>query len=545
MKNIKKISCLFLIGLILFTGCTDGNSTISMPDATSDSTTNVTQEGDVTANGGATTTSMESGASSMKENTTTNHSSGVSSTKKTDAHGTETSVAKTTSTSVMKPTDDGKLRVWIGSDVHCTNLLEWYGWDYRDRMQHWVDSLLAEHARDPFDLVVINGDISLDFWASGGSVINHGEGTSKIFINEYLSQLPEDLPVFVMPGNHEQYTDEQWVALTGNHRQGSMVIGDVLFLFMDNFASELNPNYHHDGIYTKTDVDYVEKMMNKHPDKDVYIITHYIDPDKESIAFKKLVADSDRIKGMFAGHTHQSKVIQLGVGWGNKTIAQTGNFAYFKDSASESFWGFRELVISKEAAYSQYIIVESIATVDGRERHFKRTARNIVGYYGETPTLETNEVDPLKGYTKLYSKIDKSSVKGDAGVSSAESVEKIFDENEGTKWCVRSQSSNGSIAVEWAMTESVQLDAYAFTTANDRPERNPDAWTLYGKNDLNGQWTTISAVTAGNLPYDSHTTSTPYTIEKPTKYRYYKLVITENLSDKSTYQFSELILLKK
>ena len=83
------------------------------------------------------------------------------------------------------------------------------------------------------------------------------------------------------------------------------------------------------------------------------------------------------------------------------------------------------------------------------------------------------------------------------------------------------------------------------TTANDRPERNPDAWTLYGKNDLSGEWTTISTVPAGNLPYDSHTTSTPYTIEKPTKYRYYKLVITENLSDKSTYQFSELILLKK
>jgi len=87
MKNIKKISCLFLISLILFTGCTDGNSTNSMPDATSDSTTNITQEGDATANGGATTTSMESGASSMKENTTTNHSSGVSATKKTDARG--------------------------------------------------------------------------------------------------------------------------------------------------------------------------------------------------------------------------------------------------------------------------------------------------------------------------------------------------------------------------------------------------------------------------------------------------------------------------
>ena len=466
--------------------------------------------------------------------------------KKEDPAVTESTIPSAPETAVTPdaPPVLSDLRVLISSDIHCTDLLEWYGVDYRTRMQHWINSVLIEHTIQPIDLLIINGDISLDYWINGGSVLDKGEGTASIFINEYLPKLPEEISVFILPGNHEQYSDEDWFSLTGNHRQGYMEVGGRLFVFLDNFAGKLDPDHHHDGVYTPTDVAYIQDLMAQYPEHDVYLIAHYFDTNSESIAFQKLVAENDRIKALFAGHTHQSGVITLGEAWGNKTIAQTGNFAYFKDSAKQSFWGFRELVITEEDAYSQYIIAESEATVDGASKKFFRTVLNQACYYGKAPALP-DENDPLAKYTMLYDKIDQASVKGDEGMKKTNRVQLIFDEQVNTKWCVRPTAANGSVTVEWNMTEAVQIDAYAISTANDWPDRNPEAWVLYGKNDPDGEWTVLSEVTEGNLPKDLFTISDVFTVENPGAYRYYKMTFTENFNNRDLYQFSELILLQK
>lgn len=431
------------------------------------------------------------------------------------------------------------LRVLISSDIHCTDLLEWYGVGFRQRMQHWVDSVLKEHNEKPFDLVVINGDISLDYWINGGSVIEKGKGTASIFINDYLSQLPDDLPVFVLPGNHEQYSNEQWLALTGNERQGAMAVGGRLFIFLDNFSGDLDPDHNHDGVYTQSDVAYIEQMMAEYPEHDVYLVAHYFDVNNESAAFKQLVKENDRIIALFAGHTHKTGIIAIG----EKNVAQTGNFAYFKDSAKESFWGFRELVITDENAYSQYIIVESEAAPDGVKKQFARTIRNQVCYYGQAPALP-EDPDPLAKYTTLYDKIDQSSIDGDAGVKESNRIQHIFDEQTSTKWCVKPTSADKSVTVTWSMTEALRVDAYAFSTANDHLSRNPKAWTLYARNDENDEWTVIASVTDAALPQDVFTVSDVFTIDNPSSYKYYKMTITENCNN-DYYQFSELILLQK
>lgn len=436
------------------------------------------------------------------------------------------------------------LRVLITSDIHCTDLQEWYGTNYRTRMQHWVDSILKEHKENPFDLIVINGDISLDYWIHGGSVITKGKGTSKIFVDEYLSQLPDDLPYFILPGNHEQYSDSEWFEITGNHRSGYMEVGGRLFIFLDNFAGNLDPKENHDGVYTKTDVKYINDLMEKYPQRDVFLIAHHFDASAESSEFKKLVKENDRIKGLFSGHTHKTAVIELGADWGNKTLAQTGNFAYFKDSAKESFWGFRELIVTEKDCYSQYIITESEATVDGVKQKFKRTALAQVCYYGTAPELPKEE-DPFASYNKLYDKINQASIDGDVGMKESNRVQLIFDEQVNTKWCVRPTSSDGSVTVTWEMTESVRIDAYAISTANDHLSRNPDAWTIYGRNSESDEWTIISDVKGGNLPNELFTVSDIFTIDNPTAYKYYKMTITENFNNRDLYQFSELILLQK
>ena len=264
-----------------------------------------------------------------------------------------------------------ELRVLFSSDVHYTDLISYEYWfnDKDQRMQYWVDCVNAEHEKDPIDLLVINGDISLDYWSEGGSVRKNGAGTTADFVKDYLSKLPKDLPVFVMPGNHEQYSDAKWYELTENHRQGAMALNDTLFLFMDNYNADLDPIKDSDGTYTPTDVEYINTMMAKYPLCDVYLVGHYFDYNAESSAFKQLVAENSRIKGLFAGHTHKASTITLGADWGSKTIAQTGNFA---NTAKDDFWGFRELLITLDSTYSQFVKVPKDNTTDVKNTTFER-----------------------------------------------------------------------------------------------------------------------------------------------------------------------------
>lgn len=458
---------------------------------------------------------------------------------------TTTEPATTAPVTTEDPTDE--LRVVLSSDIHYTPLQTWYGTNYKLRIQHWVDTVKKEHAENPIDLLIINGDISLDFWVNGGSYLNKKLSTATSFVKDYVSQLPDEIAVFILPGNHEQYADEDWLTITGNHRQGHLLLGGRLFIFLDTFGGDLDPDYHHDGTYTGADVAYIEGLMAEHPDADVYLVAHHFDTDKETPAFRALVKNSDRIKGLFSGHTHKSAVIELGATWGNKTIAQTGNFAYFKDSAKESFWGFRELIINDENAYSQYIIAESTAKVDGEKIEFERTLRAQVTYYGVAPELpkEPEKPDPLADYNTLYDKLDQSSIGGDEGVKESNRLALGLDNDITTKWCVSPTAADGSATITWAMTEAVTLEAYAFSTANDALDRNPKAWTLYARSSETDEWTAIASVTDGKLPKEIRTVSDVFVIEDPQAYRYYKLTLTDNSNGKSLYQFSEFIMLQK
>jgi 3',5'-cyclic AMP phosphodiesterase CpdA len=275
-------------------------------------------------------------------------------------------------------------RVLLSSDIHCTHLLEWYGVNYRDRMQLWVDAIIAEHEERPIDLLILNGDLSLDHWQhnGGGSWLNEERSTTEEFVNDFVSQLPAEIPVFIMPGNHEQFSNDDWDYITGNDRYGYYVLGEHLFVFLDNFAGELDPDYHHDGVYTGVDMEYLTGIMAEHPNKNVWLVGHYFDMSKESEEFKELLCTNTDIKALFHGHIHLTDVQELGEEYNDLTIAVTGNFAYTKDAdILGSFWGFRELVISENSAYSCYILAESEAVVNGKNVVVEREEIDEVIYY--------------------------------------------------------------------------------------------------------------------------------------------------------------------
>ena len=277
-------------------------------------------------------------------------------------------------------------RVLITSDVHYTYLKTWYGTTPEARMQAWVDAILYEHSLRPFDLIVIAGDTSLDHWEwnGGGTYIKDGVSTTKTFMENYVSQLPAEVPVFVLAGNHEQFGNAKWQELTGNDRQGSMVLGNDLYLFVDSYAGELDPNYHHDGVSTAPDVAFIRSEMEKHPDHNVYLISHGFDLKKGGTEFASIVKDP-RVVALFQGHTHRCNVDKLGASYDNKKLLHTGNFSYtaHDDTVQEirqSFWGFRDIVTVGDRAVSRYIVAESRATVEGATLLVPRQLRYVVEF---------------------------------------------------------------------------------------------------------------------------------------------------------------------
>ena len=282
-------------------------------------------------------------------------------------------------------------RVLITSDVHLTEEKKWYGVLSEDRVQLWVDRIKEEHARRPIDLLIFAGDASLDHYLLQGSYTSKGLSNTKVFMDKYVSQLPPEIPYFIGAGNHEQYSNEDWEAYTGNSRQGAVALEEDLFIILDTFGTTIGPDFHGElAAYTPVDVDFVRAKMAEYPDHRVWLVAHWFDVANESESFKRLIKNESRIKGLFAGHIHKCSVVHLNEEYGNKTVAQTGQFSYSyytpfpnddPDAVKKSFWGFRELVIGSDEAYSNYIVAESnIATINGEKADLSRAIYSGINY---------------------------------------------------------------------------------------------------------------------------------------------------------------------
>ena len=274
----------------------------------------------------------------------------------------------------------GNYRILLTSDIHCTDLETWYGVSDEARLQHWLEEVLAEHARHPFDLILINGDISLDYHAEK-TPFEKGYSTSYLFMKMFASRLPAGVPVLVTAGNHEQFPEETWQKITGNSRQCHAVLGNHTFIMLDGFREALKTTYDSTDEYSPMDVAYIKALMERYPENHVWLISHFFDMDLESGEFKELVAKDHRIKGLFMGHTHEHQLIPLGPEYGNKVIAQTGNFSYtMSGAANGGFWGFRDLVIEYKKATSSYIMVDSDVILEEGPVHFGRWVNETAEY---------------------------------------------------------------------------------------------------------------------------------------------------------------------
>lgn len=273
----------------------------------------------------------------------------------------------------------GSYRVLITSDIHCTDLEDWYGVSDRGRMEHWLREVLAEHEKEPFDLILVPGDISLDYHQER-TPFQKGYSTAYLFMKMYASRLPEGVPVLVGAGNHEQFPEEAWRKITGCPRQSHHVLGEHLFILLDSFKAALGTEYDSSDVYTPMDTDYVRGLMEAHPDKYVWLLSHWFEPGEETEAFRQLVRDP-RVKGLFMGHSHDHRLIPLGPDYGGKCIAQTGNFSYTMSGAhTGGFWGFRDLKLREDRAVSSYIMVQSTVILEEGTVTFPRRISEVAEY---------------------------------------------------------------------------------------------------------------------------------------------------------------------
>ena len=276
---------------------------------------------------------------------------------------------------------NSEYRVLISSDQHFTYRNNWYNVTPEDRLQMWVDAVLEEHARRPFDLIILNGDYSLDYWGSGGSVLKDGICTTEQFVDRYVSQIRDampDVPVFVLPGNHDAFKDDTWYEMTGNHRQETFKLGNNVFVMMDSYATNLEPSTEPSGgakFLSPMDTEYLQEQINNYPGCNFYLVTHHFGFNNDDNAdFREVIAANDNIVALFQGHEHKTDVVDLGETYNNKKIFNTGNFSYTEVSnIYDCFWGFRDLLILKDKAHSRYIIANSTAYVNGKWRDFTRT----------------------------------------------------------------------------------------------------------------------------------------------------------------------------
>lgn len=134
-----------------------------------------------------------------------------------------------------------------------------------------------------------------------------------------------------------------------------------------------------------------------------------------------------------------------------------------------------------------------------------------------------------------------SSPSGDAagGPTTGEDITKTYDGRDDTKWCMAHPGHN----IEWLVQfpEEIRITAYALTSANDVPERDPRHWTLQGSTD-GLIWQLLDTQSLSD-PFAQRKQKQQFTIANPAAYRYYRLIFTPTVGV-SHFQIAEISLLQ-
>lgn len=119
--------------------------------------------------------------------------------------------------------------------------------------------------------------------------------------------------------------------------------------------------------------------------------------------------------------------------------------------------------------------------------------------------------------------------------SSTEGVDKTYDGNSSTKWCIEAPGSKVQWQVE--LPEPVEVASYRLTSANDVPQRDPQEWTFSGSAD-GATWTRLDSRTLAT-PFESRFQTKEFTCADTAAYRFYRFDFVPE-AGVSHFQVSEI-----
>lgn len=143
-----------------------------------------------------------------------------------------------------------------------------------------------------------------------------------------------------------------------------------------------------------------------------------------------------------------------------------------------------------------------------------------------------------------YTAVTETAISGPEEVNdNSEGYKNLFDGNTGTKWYYKGADSPAAII--FRTDHAVKALRYSLTTANDHtnyPDRIPKAWTLYGGDSENGEWTEIAQHTENDncIQNVGNEQKVTFDIPNPASYQYYKFDFESSMS--TEIQFSEFKL---
>ncbi|MDO4628330.1 MAG: PEP-CTERM sorting domain-containing protein [Planctomycetia bacterium] len=109
------------------------------------------------------------------------------------------------------------------------------------------------------------------------------------------------------------------------------------------------------------------------------------------------------------------------------------------------------------------------------------------------------------------------------------------------KLCVTLNSpltADDPLSIVMEMEDALAVWSYAFTTANDRPERDPSSWQLYGSHD-GETWELLDEIYGLDMPDTRYQTYT-FGVDNETPYEFYKFDFLATASSVNLFQLSEI-----
>ncbi|MBQ3927775.1 MAG: discoidin domain-containing protein [Clostridia bacterium] len=441
------------------------------------------------------------------------------------ASDTESASGSETESDEEKPTETEKTgniyqrtNILMVTDVHLCHL-DWYGMSSPDRMEKMIEDLNEYRENYGYKAILFLGDYSLDFWETGilGSWRHKEISNTANFLNDYADNL-DCKDWYIIPGNHEQYGYELWKDITGFDRQYYLKIGGYLIFMLDNFHGDLDPDTDNHGVYTPTDLDFIQEVMDENPDMPVILCAHYFDIAKEEAegtGFRDLVCD-DRVVALFCGHDHVRTVQNLGPNYANKIIFHCGQYSYTKSTITQCPWGWRPVELSEEGITVEYYAPQSTVVDGGKTIEIDEDfleeifVPNLLTNPIEKESDEAGESVEFPDLTGLSNLCEGATVvQASPGNKEKNGPQSLIDQDkEQTKWCVTSDPNLPdelkSSALYYAVLdlgETYELSAYilygasqsSYSGDSGNQAMDMKAWKLQASTD-GSSWKDLDTV---------------------------------------------------